>query len=168
LEDLNSQNVKKTHTIETPMSTAAFPGTFDPFSVGHYDIVQRALLLFDSLIVAIGVNVEKKTLYTVGERKANIESLFAHDPRVSVQAYEGLTVDFCRKAGVTHIVRGVRSSADFAFELAAAQTNKAMLPEVDTVLLPALPEWAHVSSTIIRDILKNGGNAAQFLPTGNF
>ncbi|MDR1023465.1 MAG: pantetheine-phosphate adenylyltransferase [Prevotellaceae bacterium] len=146
------------------MSIAAFPGSFDPFSVGHYDVVQRALLLFDSVIVAIGVNVEKKAFYTTAERKANIQSLFARNPRVSVQTYEGLTVDFCKKAGATHIVRGVRGAADFALEYAAAQANKAMLPEVDTILLPALPEWAHVSSTIIRDILKNNGNAAHFLP----
>jgi pantetheine-phosphate adenylyltransferase len=146
------------------MSIAVFPGSFDPFSVGHYDIAQRALRLFDSLIVAIGVNVEKKTFYTVEERKANIELLFAHDLRVSVQAYEGLTVDFCRKAGATHIVRGVRGVADFEFEYAVAQANKAMLPEVDTILLPALPKWAYVSSTVIRDILKNGGDAALFLP----
>lgn len=146
------------------MSIAAFPGSFDPFSVGHYDVVQRALLLFDSLIVAIGVNVEKKALYTTAERKANIQSLFACNPRVSVQTYEGLTVDFCKKVGATHIVRGVRGATDFALEYAAAQANKAMLPEVDTILLPALPEWAHVSSTIIRDILKNNGSAARFLP----
>ncbi|MDR3367000.1 MAG: pantetheine-phosphate adenylyltransferase, partial [Prevotellaceae bacterium] len=133
------------------MSTAIFPGSFDPFSVGHYDVALRALRLFDSLIVAVGVNVEKKTFYTTEERKANIEQLFARDPRVSVQAYEGLTVDFCRRVGATHIVRGVRGAADFELELAVAQANKAMLPEVDTVLLPALPKWAYVSSTVIRD-----------------
>jgi pantetheine-phosphate adenylyltransferase len=146
------------------MSAAVFPGSFDPFSVGHYDIAQRALLLFDSLVVAIGVNAEKNAFYTAEERKANIESLFARDSRVSVQAYKGLTVDLCRRVGATHIVRGVRGAADFEFEYAAAQANKAMLPEVDTILIPALPEWAHVSSTIIRDMLKSGGDAALFLP----
>ncbi|MDR0711160.1 MAG: pantetheine-phosphate adenylyltransferase [Prevotellaceae bacterium] len=146
------------------MSAAIFPGSFDPFSVGHYDIAQRALLLFDRLIIAIGVNVEKKTFYAIEDRKANIELLFAHDPRVSVQAYEGLTVDLCKRVGATHIIRGVRSVADFEFEHAVAQANKAMLPEVDTILLPALPKWAYVSSTIIRDVLKNGGDASLFLP----
>ncbi|MDR3189491.1 MAG: pantetheine-phosphate adenylyltransferase, partial [Prevotellaceae bacterium] len=107
------------------MSVAVFPGSFDPFSVGHYDIAQRALRLFSSLIVAVGVNVEKKGFYTVAERKANIEQLFAHDARVLVQAYEGLTVDFCKKVGATHIVRGVRGAADFALEHAVAQANKA-------------------------------------------
>jgi pantetheine-phosphate adenylyltransferase len=146
------------------MSIAVFPGSFDPFSIGHYDIVQRALLLFDRLIVAIGVNVEKKPFYSTEERKANIELLFAHDPHVSVQAYEGLTVDLCKRVGATHIVRGVRGVADFELEYAVAQANKSMLPEVDTILLPALPQWAYVSSTIIRDILKNGGDATLFLP----
>jgi pantetheine-phosphate adenylyltransferase len=148
------------------MSTAVFPGSFDPFSVGHYDIAQRALRLFSGLIVAIGVNAEKKTFYTAEERKSAIERLFARDPRVSVQAYEGLTVDFCRRVGATHIVRGVRGVADFEFECAVAQANKAMLPEVDTVLLAALPKWAYVSSTVIRDILRSGGDAALFLPPG--
>lgn len=146
------------------MSIAVFPGSFDPFSAGHYDIAQRSLRLFGSLIVAIGVNVEKKTFYTVEERRSAIAQLFARDPRVAVQAYEGLTVDFCRRVRATHIVRGVRGAADVELELAVAQANKAMLPEVDTVLLPALPKWACVSSTIIRDILKNGGDATLFLP----
>jgi pantetheine-phosphate adenylyltransferase len=146
------------------MSTAVFPGSFDPFSAGHYDIAQRALRLFSGLVIAVGVNAEKQTLYTAEERKSNIEQLFARDPRVSVQVYEGLTVDFCKRVGATHIVRGIRGVADFEFEHAAAQANKAMLPEVDTILLPALPKWACVSSTVIRDILKNGGDATLFLP----
>ena len=143
---------------------AIFPGSFDPFSVGHFDIAQRALKLFDKLTIAIGVNQDKKSMSTPNERKANIEKLFAKEPRVSVEIYEGLTVDFCRRVGATHIVRGVRNAADFELELAVAQANKAMLPEVDTVLLLASPELAFVSSTIIRDVLRNGGSAAEFLP----
>jgi pantetheine-phosphate adenylyltransferase len=146
------------------MSLAVFPGSFDPFSAGHYDIAQRSLRLFSGLIIAVGVNVEKRAFYAVEERTSNIAQLFAGDPRVSVQAYEGLTVDLCRRVGATHIVRGVRGAADFELEHAVAQANKAMLPEVDTILLPALPKWACVSSTVIRDILKHGGDATLFLP----
>ncbi|MDR3328706.1 MAG: pantetheine-phosphate adenylyltransferase [Prevotellaceae bacterium] len=145
------------------MSIAAFPGSFDPFSAGHHDIAQRALRMFDRLVIAIGVNVEKKGLYTAEQRKAYIEALFAASDRVEVCTYEGLTVDFCKSIGATHIVRGLRNAADFSFEYAAAQANKAMLPDVDTVLLPAAPELAFVSSTLIRDVLKSGGDAAPLL-----
>jgi len=145
-------------------SVAVFPGSFDPFSSGHFDIVQRALNMFDRLIVAVGVNQDKKGMQTTEERKANIEKIFSAESRVSVEVYEGLTVDFCRRVGATHIVRGVRNAADFELEFTIAQANKAMLPEVDTVLLPASPELAFVSSTVIRDVQRNGGSAAEFLP----
>ncbi len=144
--------------------TAVFPGSFDPFSSGHFDIANRALKMFDKLIIAIGVNQDKKGMQTPEERKASIEKLFADEPRVSVELYEGLTVDFCRRVGATHMVRGVRNAADFDFEYNVAQANKAMLHEVDTVLLPAAPELSFVSSTIIRDVLRSGGSAAEFLP----
>jgi len=145
-------------------SVAVFPGSFDPFSSGHFDIVQRALNMFDRLIVAVGVNQDKKGMQTPDERKANIEKIFSAESRVSVEVYEGLTVDFCRKVGATHIVRGVRNAADFELEFTIAQANKAMLPKVDTVLLPASPKLAFVSSTVIRDVQRNGGSAAEFLP----
>lgn len=145
-------------------STAVFAGSFDPFSSGHFDIASRALKMFDKLIVAVGVNQDKKSMQTPEVRRANIEQLFADAPRVSVATYEGLTVDFCRRVGATHIVRGVRNAADFELEHSVAQANKAMLPEVDTVLFPAAPELAFVSSTIIRDVLRNGGSAKEFLP----
>ncbi len=145
-------------------SLAVFPGSFDPFSSGHFDIANRALNLFDSVIIAIGVNQDKRGMQTPAERKACIEKLFAGEPRVSVEVYEGLTVDFCRRVGATHIVRGVRNVSDFELEYNVAQANKAMLPEVDTVLLPATPGLSFVSSTIIRDVLRNGGSAAEFLP----
>ncbi|MDR2937451.1 MAG: pantetheine-phosphate adenylyltransferase [Prevotellaceae bacterium] len=145
-------------------SLAVFAGSFDPFSAGHFDIAQRALKMFDRLIIAVGVNQDKKGMQTPAERKANIENLFTNEPRISVEIYEGLTVDFCRKVGATHLVRGVRNAADFELEFAIAQANKTMLPTVDTVLLLAAPELAFVSSTIIRDVLRNGGSAAEFLP----
>ena len=150
--------------MENCKLAAVFPGSFDPFSAGHFDIAQRALKMFDRLIIAVGVNQDKKGMQTPEERKANIEKIFTAEPRVSVEIYEGLTVDFCRRVGATYIVRGVRHIADFEFEFTVAQANKAMLPEVDTVLLPASPELAFVSSTIIRDVLRNGGSAAEFLP----
>jgi pantetheine-phosphate adenylyltransferase len=143
---------------------AVFPGSFDPFSAGHYDVALRALRMFDRVVVAIGVNAEKHCLYSPIERQQAIEKAFANEPRVQACTYEGLTVDLCQRLGATHIVRGVRNAADFEAELVAAQANKAMLPEVDTVLLPASPSLTFVSSTIIRDIIKNGGNADIFLP----
>ena len=147
-------------------TTAVFPGTFDPFSAGHHDVACRALRLFDRLIVAIGVNHDKVCTTPPEARRAAIARLFAHEPRLTVELYEGLTVDFCRRAGATHLVRGVRTPADFELELAVAQANSAMLPDVDTVLLPAAPHLAFVSSTLIRDILRNGGSAEGLLPGG--
>ncbi len=150
--------------MEKFKSIAVFPGTFDPFSSGHFDVANRALRMFDKLIIAVGVNQDKKVMHTPEERKASIEKLFAVEPRVSVEIYEGLTIDFCRRVGATHLVRGVRNTADFELEFTIAQANKAMLSTLDTVLLPAAPELAFVSSTVIRDVLRSGGSAEEFLP----
>jgi pantetheine-phosphate adenylyltransferase len=143
---------------------AVFPGSFDPYTKGHQDVVTRSLTMFDRLIIAIGNNVGKKSMYTAQERKVMIESLYEGDARVSVQVYEGLTIDFCKKVHATHIVRGLRSTFDFEYEQVVAQANKSMLPEVETVFLLARPEFSYISSSVVRDVHINGGDVKVFMP----
>jgi pantetheine-phosphate adenylyltransferase len=143
---------------------AIFPGSFDPFTVGHESIVRRSLGLFDKVIVAVGKNSTKATLFSIEQRVNWIKQVFKDDAQVEVDSYEGLTVDYCVKKGARFILRGLRTSSDFGFERAIGQVNKALLPEVETVFILALPEHSAISSTIIRDIIRNGGDASQFVP----
>lgn len=144
---------------------AVFPGTFDPFTVGHEAIVKRALKLFDKVIVAVGKNLSKKTLFTIDQRLEMVRDVFANEPRVQIESYEGLTVDFCQNIGAKFLLRGLRTSADFEYERAIGQVNKAMSPEIETVFLLTAPEHTPVNSTIVRDILINNGDATIFLPS---
>jgi len=144
--------------------TAVFPGSFDPFTIGHEGIVNRALSIFDEIIIAVGANAMKKSFYSVDDRKKMITKVFSGEPRVKVIDYEGLTVDFCRSSGAKFILRGLRTAADFEFERAIAQVNKVMAPEVESVFILTIPEHSHVNSTIIRDIISNGGDASRFVP----
>lgn len=143
---------------------AVFPGSFDPLTVGHEAIVNRALPLFDKIIIAVGFNANKKSFFPIEQRLAIINKVFRNESRVEVISYEGLTVDLCKKINVKYILRGLRTSADFEFERAVGQVNKAMLPEVETVFLLTAPEHTSISSTIIRDILLHNGDPSQFLP----
>ena len=143
---------------------AVFPGSFDPFTVGHEAIVKKSLKLFDKIIIAIGANALKKNYYSLETRKQMIRKVFQNEPRVSVEHYEGLTVDFCKKSNAEYILRGLRTSADFEFERAIAQVNKVMVPDVESVFLLTAPEHAHINSTIVRDIIRSGGDASVFLP----
>ncbi|MDY0097759.1 MAG: pantetheine-phosphate adenylyltransferase [Bacteroidales bacterium] len=143
---------------------AVFPGSFDPFTIGHEGIVLRALSLFDELIIAVGSNALKKTYYPLGARQEIIKKVFMNEPRITVDHYEGLTVDYCRKKGASYLVRGLRTSADFEFERAVAQVNKVLAPEVESVFFLTAPEHAHVNSYIVRDIIRNGGDASMFVP----
>jgi pantetheine-phosphate adenylyltransferase len=143
---------------------AIFPGSFDPFTIGHESIVRRSLGLFDKVIVAVGKNSTKATLFSIEQRVNWIREVFAGDAQVEIDSYEGLTVDYCVKKEARFILRGLRTSSDFGFERAIGQVNKALLPEVETVFILALPEHSAISSTIIRDIIRNGGNASQFVP----
>ncbi|MFC2090325.1 pantetheine-phosphate adenylyltransferase [Bacteroidota bacterium] len=143
---------------------AIFPGSFDPFTLGHESIVKRSLKLFDKIIVAIGVNSGKVPLMSVESRVAMVNEIFKNEPKVECDYFEGLTVDFCKKAGANYMLRGIRTSADFEYERAIAQVNKKMLPEVESVFLLTNPEHTPINSTIIRDIIRNGGDASQFLP----
>ena len=144
---------------------AVFPGSFDPFTVGHENIVLRGLGLFDQIIVAIGVHSTKQPLLKIEARVEMVNRVFANNDLVSADFFEGLTVDYCRKVNATHMLRGIRTAADFEYERAIAQINKKMLPSVESIFLLTTPEHTPVNSTIIRDIIRNGGDASQFLPT---
>lgn len=145
---------------------AVFPGSFDPFTVGHENIVLRALDLFDRIIVAIGIHSIKQPLLKIEDRVDMISQVFSNNKQVSVDSFKGLTVDYCKKVKATHMLRGIRTSADFEYERAIAQINKQMLPSVESVFLLTTPEHTPVNSTIIRDIIRNGGDASLFLPKG--
>lgn len=144
---------------------AVFPGTFDPFTVGHEALVKRALKLFDKVVVAVGKNLSKKTLFDIDQRLAMVNDVFAGEPRVEIVSYEGLTVDFCHTIGAHYLLRGLRTAADFEYERAIGQVNKAMRPDIETIFLLTAPEHTPVNSTIVRDILVNKGDATKFLPS---
>ena len=143
---------------------AIFPGSFSPFTKGHQSIVDRALPLFDKLIIAIGINGDKEQYFTIDEKKKWIESVYKYNSKIEVKKYEGLTVDFCKKENANYILRGLRDSHDFKFEKNISQMNKNLNSDIETVFIITSPELSHISSTIVRDIIKNGGDVSQFLP----
>jgi len=146
------------------MVKAVFPGSFDPVTKGHESVVLRSLSLFDHITVAVGVNAEKKYLFPLEQRLKWLKEVFAPYPQVSITSYEGLTTDFCKKNNIPYILRGLRTSADFEFERSIGQMNKKIYPDIETVFLLALPEYNALSSSIIRDIYRNGGNIKPFVP----
>ncbi|MFT4771191.1 MAG: pantetheine-phosphate adenylyltransferase [Cryomorphaceae bacterium] len=143
---------------------AIFPGSFDPITKGHADIIKRSLPLFDKVIVAIGVNANKKYLFPLEDRMKWIRQTFKSEESIVVDHYEGLTVNYCRKVNASHIIRGVRNAEDFQFESSISQMNKELAPEVDTVFFVTSPELSAYSSTIVRDIFRNGGDVTKFIP----
>lgn len=143
---------------------AVFPGSFDPFTIGHESIVKRALPMFDKIIIAIGYNTNKKGFFPLEKRINWIKQIFANDQKVSVDKYEGLTIDFCKKMNANYILRGLRTAADFEYERAIAQMNKAMYPEIENIFLLTTPELTAITSSIVRDIIRHGGDASLFLP----
>ena len=145
---------------------ALFPGSFDPFTIGHYDIVERALPMFDKIIIAIGFNSDKEGFFKLDDRIAWIKTAFKHEEKVEVLSYEGLTVDFCHKVGAEFILRGLRTASDFEYERAIAQMNRKLYPDLESVFLLTAPEHTPISSTIVRDIIRHGGDATEFLPKG--
>ena len=144
-------------------SIAVFPGSFDPVTIAHHDLVMRASPLFVKIIIAIGQNSTKKNLFALDHRLGWLQQTFASIPNVETATYEGMTVDFCKKAGATHLLRGLRQTGDFEFEKTIAQLNHS-LTGIETIFLVTRPEYSHVSSTIVREILSNGGDARAFLP----
>lgn len=145
---------------------AIFPGSFDPITKGHENIVHRALHLFDEIIVAIGRNSNKQNFFSLEQREEWIKQVFNNNPSVRVETYSGLTIDFCRAREAQFILRGLRTSADFEFEKAIAQNNKIMAPEVETIFILPIPELSAINSTIVRDIVRNNGDASPFVPEG--
>lgn len=143
---------------------AVFPGSFDPITRGHESIIRRAVPLFDHIIIAIGENQEKKSFFALERRIEWIRAVFENEPAVSVQAYQGLTVDFCVKMNARFLLRGLRTSADFEFERSIGQINKNLNPDIETVFLLTTPEYTALNSSIVRDILRNGGDPSQFVP----
>ncbi len=146
------------------MKTALFPGSFDPITLGHVDIIQRAYPLFDKIIIGIGTNSTKKNMFSVEQRKQWIEETFVAYPNVSVAYYEGLTVDFCRKTGASYIIRGLRDSKDFEFEKSIGQMNRELDNSIETVYLITDPALSAINASIVRDIIKHGGDITKFVP----
>lgn len=146
------------------MKTALFPGSFDPITIAHVDILTRALPLFDKIVVGIGLNSSKQSFLSAEKREEIVKTIFSGYDNVEVRLYEGLTVDFCKKINAQYMVRGVRSVADFEYEKAIAQINQTMMPEAETIIILSKPEYSAISSTIVRDVLRNNGDVSQFLP----
>jgi pantetheine-phosphate adenylyltransferase len=145
---------------------AIFPGSFAPFTKGHHSVVLRALPLFDEVVIALGSNSKKEEYFSLEERLTWIKEVFKNEAKVSVEKYEGLTVDFCEKMGADFIIRGLRNSSDFKYEKGISQMNRSMKKNIDTIFIITEPEVSHISSTIVRDIIKNGGDVSQFVPKG--
>ncbi|MFT4659809.1 MAG: pantetheine-phosphate adenylyltransferase [Patiriisocius sp.] len=148
------------------MKTAVFPGSFDPFTKGHEDVVRRGLEIFDHIIIAIGVNTSKKHFFSLEDRIAMINDIFKDEDRISVESFSKLTVDYCKEKSAPFILRGLRDSADFNYERNISQVNQAMWPDVETIFLITTPKYAAISSTILREILRNKGDISKFIPNG--
>ncbi len=145
------------------MKRAIFPGSFDPLTLGHFDIIQRGITLFDELIIAIGVNADKQYMFTIEERIRFIKEAFINEPKIKVKTYTGLTVDFCKQEDAQFILRGLRNPGDFEFEKAIAHTNR-KLSEIETVFLLTSSGKSYISSSIVRDVIRNGGDYTGLVP----
>ena len=146
------------------MRVCLFPGTFDPVTLGHVDIINRALPLFDNIVVGIGLNAAKAPMFTPERRLQWIEDIYKDEDRVSGAIYEGLTIDFCQKIGAKFILRGIRYVSDFEYEKTIADANRTLDKTIETIFLTGEPKYTSVASTIVRDIIRNGGDASPFLP----
>ncbi len=145
---------------------AVFPGSFDPITKGHEELVRRAVPVFDKIIVAIGVNSQKKYLFSLEQRLAHLEEVFKDEPKVEVAQYEGLTAYYCKEVGAKYLLRGLRNASDFDYEKTISQLNAMVGDGLETFFLISEPQYSHFSSTIVREIIKGGGDATPFLPEG--
>lgn len=141
-----------------------FPGTFDPITLGHVDVIKRSVSLFDKMIIAIGKNSQKAPMFTIEQRMAWIEEIFKDYPQISVMSYEGLTINFCKEVDAQYMIRGIRYIADFEYEKAIADMNRMLMPEVETLFLTCAPEYSTISSTIVRDVIRNNGDVSKIVP----
>ncbi len=146
------------------MKIAVFPGSFDPITVGHIDLVKRALPLFDKIIVAVGINSQKKYLFPLEQRIEWLEEVFKDDDKVEVDSFEHLTAHFCKRIGAKYLIRGLRNSSDFDYEKTISQLNGIIGDGLETIFLISRPQYSHISSTIVREIIKGGGDASPFIP----
>ncbi|MFL0352312.1 pantetheine-phosphate adenylyltransferase [Xanthomarina sp. GH4-25] len=145
------------------MKRALFPGSFDPLTLGHYDIIKRGVQLFDEVVIAIGINADKNYMFTLEERKKFIEEAFKEEPKVKVVTYKGMTIDFCKEIDAEFILRGLRNPADFEFEKAIAHTNR-MLSKIETIFLLTAASTSYISSSIVRDVIRNKGDYSVLVP----
>ena len=143
-----------------------FPGTFDPITNGHVDIIHRAVSLFDKLVIGVGINTSKQPMFSVEQRVEWMKEIFKKEPRIDVVGYEGLTVDYCKEIKAHYILRGIRYISDFEYEKAIADMNRMLAPGIETIFLTCSPLYSTISSTLVRDVIRNGGNAEMFLPKG--
>ena len=141
-----------------------FPGTFDPITMGHVDVIQRAVSLFDKLVIGIGINSSKQPMFTVEQRTEWIQKIFKNDPRVETVGYEGLTIDFCKQIGAQYILRGIRYISDFEYEKAISDMNHILAPDIETIFLTCSPQYSTISSTIVRDVIRYGGDVSAIVP----
>jgi pantetheine-phosphate adenylyltransferase len=141
-----------------------FPGTFDPITKGHVDVIQRSVSLFDKLVIGIGTNSSKAPMFSVEQRTDWIKEIFKDESRVEVRSYEGLTINYCKEIGAKHILRGIRYIADFEYEKAIADMNRMLEPTIETIFLTCSPEYSTISSTLVRDVIRNNGNVSLFVP----
>lgn len=146
------------------MRICLFPGTFDPITYGHIDIIDRSLNLFDKLVIGIGVNANKQPMFSAEQRVAWIKEIFKNEPKVDCVIYEGLTVDCCKRVDAKYILRGIRYVNDFEYEKAIADMNRSLDGGIETVFLTCLPKYTSVASTLVRDVIRNGGDVSQFVP----
>ncbi len=150
------------------MKIALFPGSFDPVTKAHVDILRRSLPLFDKVVIGIGLNSTKAAYLDLNTRQNMLRAVFSDDPKVEVASYEGLTVEFCKKIHASYMIRGIRTVSDFEYEKAIAQMNHALVPEIESIFIVSKPGYSSISSTIVRDILRNNGDVRQFIPKEAF
>ena len=141
-----------------------FPGTFDPITLGHVDVIKRSVSLFDKVVVAIGVNSQKAPMFSVEQRIAWIGEIFKDYPQISAASYSGLTINYCKEIGAQYMMRGIRYISDFEYEKAIADMNRLLTPEIETIFLTCAPEYSTISSTIVRDVIRNGGDVSKIVP----
>lgn len=146
------------------MRIAVFPGTFDPITLGHVDVIRRSIPLFDKIVIGIGLNSTKQPMFSVEQRVGWIQDIFKDQPSVEVAAYEGLTIDFCKQLDARFILRGIRYVSDFEYEKGIADMNRMLSKNVETIFLTSSPEYSTVSSTLVRDVIRHHGDVSQFLP----